>query len=475
MLIRQAMVNGALADVRVGATVEAIAGALMPQKGERVLEAEGGELLPGLHDHHIHLYASAAAYSSLDCHVGAVEPHLGRQRLAERLAAFPGRGWIRGINYHEQQLGELDRWMLDDLCSHRPLRIQHRSGKVWVCNSLALSLLGFERGEHLEGVELDTKNRLTGRIVRNDALMAQRLQQIGESSAADIGFLSRDLARLGIVGVTDTSASNNAASAANFNRLHQQGTLLQRVEVMGADDLDAGYLKILLDEDRLPPLDQLIGRINAAREKGRNIAFHCVTHLELVFALAALDDAAPPALGFDRIEHGAMVNDDMAQRLAQMGMPVITQPGFLYAKGDQYLQDLNAAEQSDLYRYRGLVARGVAVVASSDGPYGPIDPWQVVCCAVNRRTLGGDVVTPWEKAEPEEALCGYLTPSSQLNRARSFRQCSGIELGMVGDVCLLKDQWRDVRHCPESVTVRATVIGGSVVYDSAQSSAGAVN
>jgi predicted amidohydrolase YtcJ len=467
VLIRQATVNGTVADVRVGEVVEAIAGELVPLPGEQVLEAEGGELLPGLHDHHMHLYASAAAYSSLDCHVGAVRPDLGRQRLAQRIAGYPGLGWIRGINYHEQQLGELDRWMLDDLCSHRPLRIQHRSGKVWVCNTLALSELGFDRGGNEDGVEIDAQGRLTGRIVRNDPLMAQRLQQIGESADPDIGFLSRELTRFGIVGVTDTSASNTSASADSFNNLRQQGTLLQRVEVMGSDDLDVGYLKILLDEDRLPSLDRLVERINRARAKGRNVAFHCVTHLELVFALAALDDAESPTQGFDRVEHGAMVNDDMAQRLAQMAIPVITQPGFLYAKGDQYLQDLSAAEQDDLYRYRGLLDRGVSVVASSDGPYGPINPWQVVSSAVNRATRSGVLVTPWEQVEPEEALGGYLTPSTELNMRRSFQELKTITLGREADLCLLKGKWSELRHNPEKVTVRATLIGGSVVYESA--------
>jgi len=467
MLIRHARINGAIVDVRVGEVVEAIAAKLLPLQGERVLEAEGGELLPGLHDHHIHIYAAAAAHSSLDCHVGAVEPELGRQHLARRIAAYPGLGWIRGINYHEQQLGELDRWMLDDLCSHRPLRIQHRSGKVWVCNSLALSQLGFDRGDNDDGVEIDAQGRLTGRIVRNDPLMAQRLRQVGESAGPDIGFLSRELARFGIVGVTDTSASNTLASVDNFNHLHQQGILLQQVEVMGADDLKSGYLKILLDEDRLPPLGELVARINRARDKGRNVAFHCVTHLELVFALAALDDAGSPALGFDRIEHGAMVNDDMAQRLAQMKMPVITQPGFLYAKGDQYLQDLSAPELDDLYRYRGLLDRGVSVVASSDGPYGPINPWQVVSSAANRATYSKALVTPVEQVEPEEALGGYLTPSAELNMRRSFHELRAITVGKVADLCLLKGEWSNLRHNPEKVTVRATVIGGSMVYDSA--------
>jgi predicted amidohydrolase YtcJ len=30
-------------------------------RNESVLDAGGGEILPGLHDHHIHLFAAAAA------------------------------------------------------------------------------------------------------------------------------------------------------------------------------------------------------------------------------------------------------------------------------------------------------------------------------------------------------------------------------------------------------------------------------
>jgi len=35
--------------------------------GDVVLDAEGGALLPGLHDHHIHLFALAAAHESVRC------------------------------------------------------------------------------------------------------------------------------------------------------------------------------------------------------------------------------------------------------------------------------------------------------------------------------------------------------------------------------------------------------------------------
>ena len=56
------------------------------------------------------------------------------------------------------------------------------------------------------------------------------------------------LARLGVVGVTDTSAHNNQQSRQEFERLGREGDLLQRFNVMGDDSLDSGYLKILLTE-----------------------------------------------------------------------------------------------------------------------------------------------------------------------------------------------------------------------------------
>ena len=62
MLIRRADLEGGVRDVRIaGGRIEAIAEHLAPRAGEGAIDAEGGALFPGLHDHHIHLLALAAA------------------------------------------------------------------------------------------------------------------------------------------------------------------------------------------------------------------------------------------------------------------------------------------------------------------------------------------------------------------------------------------------------------------------------
>ena len=135
MLIRRGTLpDGRVADIRVEERILEIADSLDPLDSEQVLDAAAGAVLPGLHDHHLHLRAMAAALDSL-----AVGPPQVRTKaqLAQALAtAVPGPdGWIRAVGYHASVAGELDREQLDALIADTPLRIQHRSGAMWILNS----------------------------------------------------------------------------------------------------------------------------------------------------------------------------------------------------------------------------------------------------------------------------------------------------------------------------------------------------
>ena len=141
MLIRNAEIAGRRLDVRCeNGRIRALGPGLAPRAGEACLEANGGALLPGLHDHHLHFFAFAAALESVPCgppQVGSAEA------LARSLRAAPVRdGWIRGTGYFESVAGPLDRARLDALAPATPLRIQHRSGVMWFLNSAAIAVLG---------------------------------------------------------------------------------------------------------------------------------------------------------------------------------------------------------------------------------------------------------------------------------------------------------------------------------------------
>ena len=54
MLIVNADLEGRRVDLRFDQQINEIASGLTPRSGERILDAKGGAVLPGLHDHHMH-------------------------------------------------------------------------------------------------------------------------------------------------------------------------------------------------------------------------------------------------------------------------------------------------------------------------------------------------------------------------------------------------------------------------------------
>ena len=146
-----------------------------------MLDADGGALLPGLHDHHIHLMALAVAKASVRCGPPQIRS-LGSLASALR-ERRDSRGWIRGVGYHESVAGQLDRARLDELVPDRPVRIQHRSGALWVVNSAAVDQLGLDRGVDQPGVERDAEGHATGRLFRLDSWLRQHLED-GEIRAS---------------------------------------------------------------------------------------------------------------------------------------------------------------------------------------------------------------------------------------------------------------------------------------------------
>jgi predicted amidohydrolase YtcJ len=131
-----------------------------------------------------------------------------------------------------------------------------------------------------------------------------------------------------------------------------------------------------------------------------------VTREALVLLVAALRETG--TLEGDRVEHAGVVPGEMVGDLDLLRVRVVTQPGFLADRGDDFLRGLPAAEHADLYRCGSLARAGVRVALSSDAPYGPADPWAVMAAAVWRRTASGAIAGPGERIGFGAALGGYL-------------------------------------------------------------------
>ncbi len=446
-------------DARIEAGRIAAIGPGLPTGGD-VIDGAGGALIPGLADHHIHLFALAAQADSVAVE-GVTSPAGFAARIAAALSERPPGAWLRVTGYHEAIAGELTRRELDALAPRHPLRVQHQTGSLWVLNSLALAMVC--GGVEPPGLERDGAGRATGRIWRGDAWLRSR---IGDDPPP-LSPVGRRLAAYGITAVTDASVTNDDQAAERLADAFRAGDLPQRLTLMSGGRLEppadhtftVGPVKVLLDDHDLPDLDQFVGWIRRARAWDRRVAVHCVTAAELAITLAAFEAAG--AQGGDRIEHGGVIARDAIPQLRALGLTVVTQPSFIRERGDRYASDVAPQELADLYRCASLTAAGVPVAASSDAPYASPDPWAAMATAIDRRTRGGLALGASEQVSAAEALRMYLGgPASPGGAARR------VSIGADADLCLLAAPLRDVLASPSATAVRATFIGGRAVYES---------
>ncbi len=458
LLIRDAeLLGGKRADVLVvGGRIAGI-GRGLPDDAQQVREAKGGLLLPGLHDHHVHLAGLAARRHSVWCGPPQVEDEA---TLREVLAQAPGSGWIRGLGYHESVLSGLpDARALDLLVADRPLRLQHRSGRMWLLNSLALDLLlaendpspGLERGNGC----------FTGRLFNADEWLRAALG----SNPPDFSLVSAELASFGVTGLTDMTPQNGPAMAAHFAGQRENGELMQSVMLAGTLDLAhalqtgwaLGPVKMHLHEANLPPFDDAVALIRQAHEQARAVAIHCVSEVELVFALAALEEVG--AMIGDRIEHASVTAPGHIAQITDLGLAVCVQPHFIFERGDRYLLDVEASSHPHLYRLAGLSAAGIPLAGGSDAPFASVDPWSAMRSAVSRQTIQGSIIGASEALSPEATLALSLADPTDFSRQREVRE------GTPADLCLLSRPWSQARERLTSEDVVLTVASGQIVYD----------
>jgi predicted amidohydrolase YtcJ len=446
-----ALANLPRTDVRMTAGLITECGPdLRPLPREEAIDAAGGVLLPGLHDHHVHLRALAAAAASVI--VGPPQTRTTAE-LAARLRAadahLPPGDWLRAVGYHESVGGPLDRHALDQLLPHRPVRVQHRTGALWMVNSLAAARLGLD-GCESGGVERDHAGRPTGRLWRMDRWLAERVP----GAHPDLGAVSRKAGSLGITGFTDATPGATERDLAALT----QAPLAQRLHCMAPPGvrpppgtMTAGPLKVLLDDTTLPPLDEFADRIRGAHADGRPAAVHCVTRVQLVLTIAAFDLAG--RMPGDRIEHGAVIGADSLPSLR--GLTVVTQPHFVAERGEQYAAEVPPEDLPDLWRLRSLIDAGVDVAAGTDAPFGHEDPWHAMRAAAGRPGMFGTD----EAVSPARALALFFGHPAAPESPRL------VAPGHLADLALLRAGPLEMLRSLASDLVAATFVGGEIVYD----------
>lgn len=395
-------------------------------------------ILPGLWDHHVHFRSAAAARHSVD-----LKEAESRKNVLARLryAAGHSDGQIRAIGWDETVTGDLTRADLDQLSGPDvPIRVQHRSGHLWVLNSAAVQAIA-RSGQ---------KAPRDGRIWNDD----KRLRAVG-SSPIDVAHAAQLLRARGVIGATDMTST---ATTGDIHELHTAIDEILDLKVFGsAEALGSDGVKIVLQEHRLPDPDELVDWIRLARP--RSVAIHATTAEALALTIAALAHSFIPG---DRIEHafttplnvpaqlGAFVGDP---RMVRVG----AHPGFLLTHGDRHVRWGGQQDLADYQRLRSWRESGATLLGGTDSPFGPADPWKAMQAAVERLTKKGEVLGPEEALTPEEAF-GLFT----LDGLRPDTHPLDISPGQGAYLCIIRGQWNDLRHTLGEARVLATVRPGDI-------------
>ena len=442
LLIRDAEVEGRLVDIAVeDGLITSVSDAVARAPRSPVdgldesdeFDAGGGSVIPGLHDHHIHLLALAAARQSI-----AFSPSIEKD-LAAAHSDKPIHEWLRVTGYHESIVGEIDCAWLDERMPDRPVRVQHRTGAMWVLNSAAMRVSGIES--------------IDGMLFGADDLIRERVPR----TTVDLSAVGRELAAYGITGVTDLTPTEDAEelgflSASVLREDFPIGVMVTGgpgLEPDAAPGLARGPVKIVVGDHDLPHLEDLAAAFRTARRLSRNVAVHCVTRIGLILALAAWEEVGP--LPGDRIEHGAVIPLELIGTIGEFGLTVVTQPSFTYERGDQYLADVDSDDVQHLWRCGSLIDAGIAVGGSTDAPFGDPDPWRAIVAATERRTSSGSRIGRDERIDPGRALGMFMTsPHAPGGRRRR------VAVGEPGELCILHLPLDEALRDPSSAAVRAT-------------------
>ena len=485
----------------------------------RVIDCHGFTLLPGLNDAHCHLLSTAASLTGLDCRPGSAGSISELLRaLRERASELPPGRWIRGFGLDPAQL--LERRFptlaeLDWAAPEHPVRLDHVSGHAVLLNRLGLAAAGIDTStpDPVDGViERDAlSGDPTGVLYEMSSFLRERLgsTRSPEEQERGVAFLSELLLSYGVTSVQDAGPTNGLDQWAYFERLTARNALAPRVTMMagagkleeflgsgmawgsGDDRLRLGHAKIMLTLTTgalYPAAADLAALASGCLNAGFPFAIHAVEREALAAVLdlpqlrrsavtrgggggakSKLRGSPPP----NRIEHAAECPADLMPRLAASGATVVTQPGFIYWRGDGYLEHVDPALRPHLYNSDEMRRRNVPVAFSSDAPVTEPSPWPGVYAAVTSLTESGSLLKrnygngmKSEKtvaARLHAALAAWTLEGARAEGTAKFK--GSVRPGMLADLALLDicPDGNDLRALPAARSM-LTVLGGQVVW-----------
>jgi predicted amidohydrolase YtcJ len=469
----------------------------LANRGTAIESLDGGVVVAGFHDAHLHLSAGSLALAGLDLRK-CDSAQAVTERVRSQAATLPPGAWIRGWGWdhsHWEGGGWPDRSLLDRAAPGHPVFLSRIDGHAAWLSSRALREVGIEEttagSDNGEIVRDAASGRVTGILLERARDRALALLPPASDEARRCA-VEEGLARLRRVGVTSIEDVTAPWAVETYARLRDEGRLTARVSAWLPLELDraeaealrrrfpptdpglsVGTLKVFLDgtlgsrsaamlepfaddPENLGSLRVDPGRlaedVRRADDDGWTVAMHAIGDRAVGLAIDVLEKLPlRPRPRPHRIEHVQVVAEPDLRRLGACGAVASIQPAH-FAEDHHWIESRLGAQRAALaYPWRSLLKQGVPLAIGTDWPVAPLDPLRGLQAAIEKRsqalTLG-------------EAWAAYT--SGPARAAGREGELGTLEPGRRADFVVLSQDPRDVPL--SSVEVAQTYVDGHRVH-----------
>jgi predicted amidohydrolase YtcJ len=488
----------------------------------RVLRLDGGLVLPGFQDAHVHTAAGGLELAQCDLH--EVEPAAYAATVARYAADHPGDPWVLGGGWVMDAFGTggPHRSALDAVVADRPVLLESTDGhSAWV-NGLALELAGITRAtpDPPRGrIERDASGEPTGALHEAaKALVGDLAPEPGQAEwEAAIERGQAHLHRLGITAWQDAAVEPDMLAA--YRSLAERGRLTGRavaalrweVEAGGAQLADlverrrtgtvgrlrasavkifsdgvfenrtAAMLEPYLDADGRPTgnlgiamlaADELARVVTALDAEAFDVHVHAIGDRAVRDTLDAFQAAAAANGRRDarhQIAHLQFVHPDDRPRFRRLGVVANAQPfwscldGYMRELTLPFLEPERAGWQ---YPWASLRRAGAVLAFGSDWTVSTANPLREIEVAVRRVDPGdpdGEPFLPDERVDLPAAIDAFTSGSAYALRLEA--ETGSVTPGKLADLAVLdRDPFDPAAGPIAGARVLATLVEGEPVH-----------
>jgi predicted amidohydrolase YtcJ len=215
-------------------------------------------------------------------------------------------------------------------------------------------------------------------------------------------------------------------------------------------------------------VDDYKSAVRTLHDTGLQICTHCIGDAAADLALEAYEQAMnanPRSDPRHRIEHAMLTTPQATQKMKDLGVPVSTQPAFLYIFGDGWKSIFGEKRMERICVTREWLEAGVHLHINSDAPSSPFyHPAATLAGSMNRQTLKKTILGGDQALTFDQALRAHTYEGAYVAHEENVK--GSLEPGKFADLVVWpKDpSTLTLEQLALTKTVSMTIVGGRVVH-----------